>query len=303
MKSRWPAVVRDPGTDRRRAARRPGKRRGGAGRGIGAGRSGRCPQPDDAHRLARAPLSSTWYCAGAPPRRTGRPTRPSSCTTRRTARPPGPSLRTPARGSPRRCARRCRRAARCGWSSWTSSPRRTRPAGGVPWRGDRGRAPRARSRRHRRRSLRLVGRGRVALRVRGDDPRRVRCARAVQPVPRTGHGGHRPRPRRRAPAHPGLAPGLQVPARSVVAAPVPVRLQAQVSATVVARAGRVVADRIQTYSGRGAREHGGGGRGGGVPAEGPRRHPRGAHARRHVAVPVRREGRRHPRAVRRLQPR
>ena len=51
---------------------------------------------------------------------------------------------------------------------------------------------------------------------------------------------------------PGSLRGLQVPARSVVAAPVTVDPQPQVSATVVARAGRIIADRIQTYSGRGA---------------------------------------------------
>ena len=51
---------------------------------------------------------------------------------------------------------------------------------------------------------------------------------------------------------PGSLRGLQVPARSVVAAPVSVDPQPQVSATVVARAGRIIADRIQTYSGRGA---------------------------------------------------
>jgi hypothetical protein len=51
---------------------------------------------------------------------------------------------------------------------------------------------------------------------------------------------------------PGPLQGLQVPPRSVVAAPVSVRPEAQLSASVVARSGQVVAERIQTFSGRGA---------------------------------------------------
>ena len=249
-------------------------------------------------------LTSTWYCAGGTAEEDGAANQ-TVVVYNPTDRPTTGSITAyPSEGEPETVREEvpARGQVRVELVDLVSAPYRVGP-GRVPrWR-DRGRARGAGPERGRRRTVRVLGLGRVALRRGCDDPRRVGRARAVQPVSRAGHGRHRPRPRGWAPADPGLAPGP--PGAGPVGRRGPGHRRPP-AAGLGDRGGQGRPDRGRPHPDlqrAGCRQHGGGGRGGGVQGEGPRRHPRRSHARPDVDVPLRREGRRPPRALRHLQPR